>query len=42
MRLRGSLEYQIEGKLRMTHEASDALFLPAGTIHAAKNVVSSP
>src|SRR5580698_10168183 len=36
--LEGSLEYQIEGKPPVTLKAGDVLFLPAGTIHAAKNV----
>src|SRR5215475_4809393 len=39
--LEGSLEYQIEGKPPMTLKAGDVLFIPAGTIHAAKNVGSS-
>src|ERR1700730_15278226 len=38
--LEGSLEYQIEGKAPMTLKAGDVLFIPAGTIHAAKNVGS--
>ena len=38
--LEGSLEYQIEGKPPMTLKAGDVLFIPAGTIHAAKNVGS--
>jgi quercetin dioxygenase-like cupin family protein len=36
--LEGSLEYQIEGKPPVTLKAGDVLFIPAGTIHAAKNV----
>jgi quercetin dioxygenase-like cupin family protein len=36
--LDGSLEYQIEGKPSVTLKAGDVLFIPAGTIHAAKNV----
>jgi quercetin dioxygenase-like cupin family protein len=39
--LEGSLEYQIEGKPPVTLKAGDVLFIPAGTIHAAKNVGSS-
>ena len=39
--LEGSLEYQVEGKPPMTLKAGDVLFIPAGTIHAAKNVGSS-
>jgi quercetin dioxygenase-like cupin family protein len=36
--LEGSLEYEIEGKPPVTLKAGDVLFIPAGTIHAAKNV----
>jgi quercetin dioxygenase-like cupin family protein len=36
--LKGSWEYQVEGKPPLTLEAGDDLFIPAGTIHAAKNV----
>jgi quercetin dioxygenase-like cupin family protein len=38
--LEGSLEYQVEGKPPVTLNAGDVLFIPAGTIHAAKNVGS--
>jgi quercetin dioxygenase-like cupin family protein len=38
--LEGSLEYQVEGKPPVTLKAGDGLFIPAGTIHAAKNVGS--
>jgi quercetin dioxygenase-like cupin family protein len=38
--LEGSLEYQFDGKPPVTLKAGDALFIPAGTIHAAKNVGS--
>jgi quercetin dioxygenase-like cupin family protein len=38
--LEGTLEYQIEGKPPVTLKAGDVLFIPAGTIHAAKNVGS--
>jgi quercetin dioxygenase-like cupin family protein len=38
--LEGSLEYQIEGKPPMTLKAGGVLFVPAGTVHAAKNVGS--
>ncbi len=38
--LEGSLEYQVEGKPPMSLKAGDVLFIPAGTIHAAKNVGS--
>jgi quercetin dioxygenase-like cupin family protein len=36
--LAGTLEYQIEGKPAVTLKAGDVLFIPAGTVHAAKNV----
>jgi quercetin dioxygenase-like cupin family protein len=36
----GSLEYEVEGKPPMTLKAGEVLFIPAGTIHAAKNVGS--
>jgi quercetin dioxygenase-like cupin family protein len=39
--LEGSLEYQIEGKPPVTLKAGDVLFIPAGTVHSAKNVGSS-
>jgi quercetin dioxygenase-like cupin family protein len=38
--LEGTLEYQVEGKPPMTVKSGDVLFIPAGTIHAAKNVGS--
>jgi quercetin dioxygenase-like cupin family protein len=38
--LDGSLEYDIDGKPPMTLKAGEVLFIPAGTIHAAKNVGS--
>ena len=38
--LEGSLEYQVEGKPPLTLKAGEVLFIPAGTIHAAKNVGS--
>jgi len=38
--LTGSLEYEVEGKPPVTLEAGDVLFIPAGTIHSAKNVGS--
>ena len=40
--LEGSLEYQVEGKPPVTLKAGDVLFIPAGTIHTAKNVGSGP
>jgi quercetin dioxygenase-like cupin family protein len=36
--LEGTLEYQFEGEPPVTLKAGEALFIPAGTIHAAKNV----
>jgi quercetin dioxygenase-like cupin family protein len=36
--LEGSLVYEVEGKPPVTLKAGDVLFIPAGTIHAAKNV----
>jgi quercetin dioxygenase-like cupin family protein len=36
--LEGSLEYRVEGKPPLTLKAGEVLFIPAGTIHAAKNV----
>lgn len=36
--LEGTLEYQLEGKPPVTLKAGDVLFIPAGTIHTAKNV----
>jgi quercetin dioxygenase-like cupin family protein len=36
--LEGSLEYQVDGKQPVTLEAGEVLFIPARTIHAAKNV----
>jgi quercetin dioxygenase-like cupin family protein len=38
--LEGSLEYEVEGKPPVTLKAGDVLFIPAATIHAAKNVGS--
>lgn len=39
--LEGLLEYQVAGKPPVTLKAGDVLFIPAGTVHAAKNVGSS-
>jgi quercetin dioxygenase-like cupin family protein len=39
--LEGLLEYQIDGKPPVTLKAGDVLFIPAGTVHAAKNVGST-
>ncbi len=38
--LEGSLEYEVEGRPPVTLKAGDVLFIPAGTVHAAKNVGS--
>ena len=38
--IEGSLEYEVEGKPPITLKAGDVLLIPAGTIHAAKNVGS--
>jgi len=35
--LAGTLEYQFEGEAPLTLEAGKALFIPAGTIHSARN-----
>jgi quercetin dioxygenase-like cupin family protein len=39
--LEGSLEYQVDGKSPVTLKAGDVFFIPAGTVHAARNVGSS-
>ena len=36
--LAGTLEYDVDGKPPATLKAGDVLFIPAGTIHAARNV----
>ena len=36
--LEGTLEYQFQNEPPVTLKAGEALFIPAGTIHAAKNV----
>jgi quercetin dioxygenase-like cupin family protein len=36
--IEGLLEYKVEGKPAVTLKAGDVLFIPAGTIHSAKNV----
>jgi quercetin dioxygenase-like cupin family protein len=38
--LEGTLEYQIDGK-SVTAKPGDVLFVPAGTVHSAKNVGTS-
>ena len=39
--LEGSLQYDVEGRPPITLRAGEVLFIPAGTIHAARNVGSS-
>jgi quercetin dioxygenase-like cupin family protein len=36
--LQGSLEYRVEGRAPATLGAGDVLFIPAGVVHAARNV----
>jgi quercetin dioxygenase-like cupin family protein len=36
--IEGLLEYRLEGRPPVTLKAGEALFIPAGTIHSAKNV----
>src|ERR1700752_942037 len=36
--LDGTWEYTVQGKPPVTLEAGDVLFIPAGTIHSARNV----
>ncbi len=36
--IEGALEYAVEGKPPVTLKAGGVLFIPAGTIHAARNV----
>ena len=36
--LEGSLEYEIDGQKPVTLNAGDVLFIPSGTVHAARNV----
>ena len=36
--LEGTLEYYIEGKPPVTLKPGEVLFVPAGTIHSAKNI----
>ncbi len=38
--IEGLLEYRLEGKPPVTLKAGEVLFIPAGTIHSAKNVGS--
>ena len=36
--IEGLLEYEVEGRAPVTLRAGEVLFIPAGTIHAARNV----
>ncbi len=38
--IEGELEYTLEGKPPVTLKAGEVLFIPAGTVHAVKNVGS--
>ena len=38
--IEGELEFRLEGRPPVTLKAGEALFIPAGTVHAAKNVGS--
>jgi quercetin dioxygenase-like cupin family protein len=38
--LEGTLEFQIEGQPPVTVKAGEVFFIPAGTVHTAKNVSS--
>ena len=35
--LEGTLEYEVEGQGTVTLKAGEVLFIPAGTVHSAKN-----
>jgi quercetin dioxygenase-like cupin family protein len=35
--LEGTLEYEVKGRPMVALKAGDVLFIPAGTVHAAKN-----
>jgi len=38
--LEGTLEFQLEGQAPVTVKAGEVFFIPAGTVHTAKNVSS--
>ena len=40
--LEGALEYEVAGKPPVTLRAGDVLFIPARTVHAARNVGRTP
>ena len=39
--LKGTLEYYVEGKPRIILKSGEVLFIPAGVVHAARNVGSA-
>jgi quercetin dioxygenase-like cupin family protein len=39
--IEGELEYQLDGKPAVALKAGEVLFIPAGTVHAVKNVGAS-
>ncbi len=40
--LEGALEYTVEGKAPVTLRTGDVLFIPAGTVHSARNTGTAP
>jgi quercetin dioxygenase-like cupin family protein len=36
--LEGTVEYRLDGKPPITLQAGDSLFIPAGTVHSARNI----
>ena len=40
--LEGTVQLEIDGKPSVISKAGDVIFIPAGTIHAAKNVGATP
>ena len=40
--LEGTVEYDLDGKPPIALKAGDVLFVPAGVVHAAKNLGSTP
>jgi quercetin dioxygenase-like cupin family protein len=40
--LEGALELEVDGKPNATLKPGDAFFIPAGTVHAARNVGKAP
>jgi quercetin dioxygenase-like cupin family protein len=40
--LEGTFEFEVEGKPPTTLKAGDSFFVPAGTVHAGKNVGKTP